>query len=83
MLNYVLDPPAPIYTWMQNAEEITATFPLAESVTSNDVLYKLTKDNIQIAIKNLDSELLQGMLYDQANVENSKWTLADNKLVDN
>jgi hypothetical protein len=67
----------PVYVWSQDAEEITVTFALAESIHRNDVVYSLTSQDINVEIKGVT--VLEGKLGGTVHLDTSTWVIHDNR----
>ncbi|XP_008329275.1 nudC domain-containing protein 1 isoform X2 [Cynoglossus semilaevis] len=68
----------PIYFWQQTAEDITVCVRLPEGVTKEEVQFRLTPDNISIAVQGFPP-LLQGQTYESVDPEASAWILKNDK----
>lgn len=67
----------PLYVWTQDAEEITVTFALAESIKRSDVSYHLTSQEVDLEIKGV--KVLVGRLEGTVHLDSSTWTIHDNR----
>lgn len=67
-----------VYLWTQDAEEITVTIALAESINRADVNYNLTSQGIDLEIKGV--KILSGQLEGTVHLDSSTWTIHDKRL---
>lgn len=68
----------PIYFWQQTVEDITVCVRMPEGLTKEEVQFRLTADNISIAVQGF-SPLLEGQLYASVDPEASAWIIKNDK----
>jgi len=68
------------YSWTQELGELDITVPVPQGTRGADLAVVLQKKKLRLALKGLDP-ILDGELCKEIKVEDSTWTIQDNKIV--
>ncbi|XP_045549566.1 nudC domain-containing protein 1 isoform X1 [Salmo salar] len=68
----------PIYFWQQTIEDITVSVRMPEGITKDDVLFKLSMENVSVGVQGF-APLLEGQLHAPVDPEASAWIIKDEK----
>jgi len=70
------------YSWTQELGEVDITVPVPQGTRGADLIVVLRKKKLSLALKGPDREpILDGELCREIKVEDSTWTIQDNKIV--
>ncbi|XP_076322276.1 nudC domain-containing protein 1 isoform X1 [Tachypleus tridentatus] len=68
----------PLYTYIQSLEDITVVFKIPETITKDDIKVDFHLSSMEVKIRG--KVVLQGLLWNNIDVEASTWTVEETKL---